>query len=119
HRRRAHRLRRPSRRRRRAQRAPLGEPEDQPPGQILPGAIQMDGALTVSIKAMSLVWDHSQQKGSGLILLLAVADYANENNQAWPSISTLAAKIRMSDRNTQILLRKIVDSGELEMQPNA
>jgi len=68
---------------------------------------------------MSLVWDHSQQKGSGLILLLAVADYANENNQAWPSISTLAAKIRMSDRNTQILLRKIVDSGELEMQPNA
>ncbi len=68
---------------------------------------------------MSLVWDHSQQKGSGLILLLAVADYANENNQAWPSISTLAAKIRMSDRNTQILLRKIIDSGELEMQPNA
>lgn len=79
----------------------------------------MDGALTVSIKAMSLVWDHSQQKGSSLILLLAIADYANEDNRAWPSISTLAGKIRMSDRNTQILLRKIIDSGELEMQPNA
>ena len=73
----------------------------------------------MSIKAMSLVWDHSTQKGSSLILLLAIADYANEDNRAWPSIGTLAAKIRMSERNTQILMRKIMDAGELEMQQNA
>lgn len=68
---------------------------------------------------MSLVWDHSTQKGSSLILLLAIADYANEENRAWPSIGTLAAKIRMSERNTQMLLRKLIDAGELEIQQNA
>jgi hypothetical protein len=73
----------------------------------------------VSIKTMSLVWDHSPQKGSSLILLLAIADYANEENRAWPSIGTLAAKIRMSERNTQMLLRKLIDAGELEIQQNA
>ncbi len=68
---------------------------------------------------MSAVWRHSQQKGSGLLLLLSLADYANDRGVAFPSVETLAQKVRMSPRNVQILLRKLEADGELIIEPNA
>lgn len=74
----------------------------------------------MSIKAMSKVWQASRQKGSELLLLLAIADFTDdEGGEAWPSISTLAAKIRMSQRNVFKLLEKLRKSGELEIQSRA
>lgn len=63
---------------------------------------------------MTRVWDESKQKGSALLLLLAIADYAKDDGTgAWPSIETLAKKTRMGRRNVQKLLRKLEDEGEL------
>lgn len=67
----------------------------------------------MSIDVMSAVWRQSQQKGSGLLLLLSLADYANERGVAFPSVETLAAKTRMTARNVQILLRKLEADGEI------
>lgn len=69
----------------------------------------------MSIKAMTEVWEHSQQSGSGLLLLLAIADYTNDEGQAWPSVSTLAAKTRLSVRQVRRLLADVEASGELEI----
>ncbi len=53
----------------------------------------------MSIKVASYTWEHSQHKGSALLLLLAIADHAHEDGGgAYPSIGTLAAKIRMTPR---------------------
>lgn len=71
----------------------------------------------MSIRVMSRVWDHSRHKGSALLLLLAIADNANEAGEAWPSIDTLAKKVRMTDRNVQMLVQRLVDSGELQVEP--
>ena len=67
----------------------------------------------MSIEIMSAVWRQSQQKGSALLLLLSLADYANEHGVSYPSVETLAKKVRMSPRNVQILLRKLEADGEL------
>ena len=68
----------------------------------------------MSIQVMTLVWKGSLNKGSALLLLLAIADHAHDDGTgAWPSVETLAQQIRMTTRNTQRLLRLLEESGEL------
>ena len=56
----------------------------------------------MSIHVTKAVWDYSKQQKSGaLVVLLAIADYANERGMAWPAVSTLARKARMSTRNEE------------------
>lgn len=70
----------------------------------------------MSIKVMTRVWENSKNKGSGLLLLLAIADHAHDDGAgAWPSIKTLAAKTRMSERNVQYLIRSVEKTGELKI----
>lgn len=73
----------------------------------------------MSIKVMSKVWDSSQQKGSALLMLLALADFANEDGYCWPSIGTLAHKSRMSERETQRIIKKLEQDCEIYVQRNA
>lgn len=67
----------------------------------------------MSIKVMSNIWDQSEQKGGKLLLLLAIADHADDYAFAWPSISTLAEKIRMSERHTRRMLQELEEDCEL------
>lgn len=67
----------------------------------------------MSIDVMSRVWKESKNKGTPLLLLLAVADHADELGFAWPGIVTLSEKIRMSHRHTRRMLLDIEASGEL------
>jgi hypothetical protein len=67
----------------------------------------------MSIKMMTHVWEHSKHKGSELLTLLAVADDANDNGSAHPSIKRLAQKTRLTERNVQLVIHKLQRSGEL------
>jgi hypothetical protein len=70
----------------------------------------------MSIKIMNAVWHLSRQKGTPLLLLIAIADNANDNGEAWPGIEYLARKIRMSERQTQRLVRDLEKTDELIME---
>ena len=61
----------------------------------------------MSIKIMNAVWHLSKQKGTPLLLMIAISDNANDNGEAWPGIEYLARKIRMSERQTQRLVRDL------------
>lgn len=68
----------------------------------------------MSIKVQSYVWENSKADGSALLLLLAIADHSHDDGAgAYPSVATLAAKCRQTERNTQLLLRKLEDMGEI------
>lgn len=67
----------------------------------------------MAIEMMTRVWKYSRHKESKLLLLLAIADYANEEGFAWPSLKQLASRIRTGQRQTQYLLRDLEKSGEL------
>jgi len=62
---------------------------------------------------MSNVWDHSKMKGSTLLLLIAIADNANDDGLAWPGIETLAKKTRQTERTISNQIGKCEQSGEL------
>jgi hypothetical protein len=72
----------------------------------------------MSISLTNAVWKHSKQKSGALIVLLAIADYANDEGNAWPSVSTLARKVRMSKRNVQRWLSTLQRDGELRVLRN-
>lgn len=67
---------------------------------------------------MSSVWKHSQQRGTALLLLLALADSANDYGECYPGIAYLAQKCRMKERNLQVLLKDLEQSGELVIHRN-
>jgi len=66
----------------------------------------------VSIKVSSLVWEHAPVGGSDLLVLLALADFANdEGTNAWPSHATLARKARLSEERIRHVLRSLQKRG--------
>jgi hypothetical protein len=69
----------------------------------------------MSIRIMTEVWQHSQHKGSELLLMLAIADNANDQGVAFPSLRTLARKTRLASRHVRRLLRVLEHSGELSI----
>ena len=69
----------------------------------------------MSIRITSEVWQNAPVGGTELLCLLALADFANDAGEAYPSIATLAGKLRMSERNTQYLLKKLEAQGLLRI----
>lgn len=65
----------------------------------------------MSVKVMSAIWEHSPHKGSELLLLLAIADNADDRGVAWPSQETLAEKMRMSVRQVRRISGIVEASG--------
>src|SRR3989442_12271734 len=74
----------------------------------------------MSVKVLARVWEHSRQKGTALLLALAIADYCNDEGWAWPSIASLRRKTRLrSDRTVHALLRKLESAGEIAIDRGA
>ena len=69
----------------------------------------------MSVRSLSRVWEHSRHGGTELLMLLAIADFADDDGRAYPAVATLATKCRMTARNANLLLAKLRTSGELEV----
>lgn len=67
----------------------------------------------MSIKVMSWYWDHSKQEGHKLLLLLALADWANEDGECFPSMGGLAKRSRRDKRSVQRTIKELEASGEI------
>lgn len=68
---------------------------------------------------MSSVWEHSSAREGALLVMLAIADFADDLGNAYPSVETIANKARLSVRMTQYALKSLVESGELAIKRNA
>jgi hypothetical protein len=68
----------------------------------------------MSIKAIQVVLDESRHKGSALLLMVVLANYAHDDGTyAFPSVATMTRYTRLTRKNVQLLLRKLEQSGEL------
>jgi hypothetical protein len=78
-----------------------------------------DQEQRMAIEIITEVWKHSKASGSDLLVLLAIADNANETTRTgFPGIKLLAQKSRISERNVQYCIATLKDLGELEVIPN-
>lgn len=72
----------------------------------------------MSFTLIQHVFYKTQHHGNAKVLLLALADYANDCcGLAWPAVETLAVKVGVNLRNTHKLLKQVSegDTSELEI----
>lgn len=66
----------------------------------------------MSVALMSLVWKVDLPASEKLVLL-ALADCANDEGGCWPSMRTLVSKCSKSERTVQAAIKALVDAGHL------
>jgi len=71
----------------------------------------------MSIDAINFAWNIQGVSRSERLLLLSLADHANEQDLCWPSVKRLAEKALMSERLVQITLRKLEAKNILATDP--
>jgi hypothetical protein len=67
----------------------------------------------MSVETTNRVWKHSQKGGAALLLLLAMADWADDWGYCYPSVDKMAIKCRQTERNILNLTRDLEAAGEL------
>ena len=67
----------------------------------------------MSIRVMTRVWDTARAEGGALLVLLALADYADDDGYAYPKEAQIAAKARLSDRQVRTVIKTLAERGEL------
>lgn len=67
----------------------------------------------MSVRIMTRVWESSKATGSELLMLLAIADHANDEGICWPDVDTLCRKARVGRRQGQRAIHNLIERGEL------
>ncbi len=65
----------------------------------------------MSLKLLTVVWEKAPYKDGALLLLLALADWSDDDGLAWPSVEGLAFKARMGERHARRILRTFEADG--------
>ncbi len=65
----------------------------------------------MSIRVMSYVWDIPEFKGSDKLVMLCLADHADDDGLCWPSIDTIARKSGVSPTTVKATLKKLEAGG--------
>lgn len=67
----------------------------------------------MSIKVTTWVWENGPETPVERFVLLALADFADDQGRCWPSVATIARRCCMSDRNARRILRRLEVGGWL------
>src|SRR5262245_33120961 len=71
----------------------------------------------MSIKVMTRAWEHAPYGEGTLLVLLALADYADDYGVCWPAQPDVAAKARLTDRQLRNIVRQLEVAGDLLVHP--
>jgi hypothetical protein len=69
----------------------------------------------MSIKIMSRAWDCTLPPTDKLVLL-ALADWSNDQGQCWPSMKQLCSKSGLTERGIQKVMLRLIEGGHLTRQ---
>lgn len=65
----------------------------------------------MSVKLISWAWENGPKDGVDLLVLLALADFADDAGRCYPSVKTIAEKARMTERGAQKVIRRLESAG--------
>lgn len=69
----------------------------------------------MSLKVTNWAWSRSESRNGARLVMLALADRADDNGHAWPSVDDLAERTKLSPRAVQKAIANLVEIGELEV----
>lgn len=67
----------------------------------------------MSHAATELVWKSSRQHGNRRLVLLALADRANDKMMCWPGVEDIAERCKLKRRGVQAILAELEAAGEI------
>lgn len=67
----------------------------------------------MSIDAINDVWEYSQAVGSARVIMLCLANYADANGVAWPSVALIAKRSKITPRNVRKHIEGLIEAGEI------
>lgn len=70
----------------------------------------------MSFKVTNWVWARSESRNGARLVMLALADRADDNGLAWPSIDDLAERTKLSPRSVQKAIATLIEIGELDVE---
>jgi hypothetical protein len=70
----------------------------------------------VSFKVTNWVWSRSESRNGARLVMLALADRADDNGYCWPSIDDLAERTKLSPRAVQKAIAALAELGELDVE---
>lgn len=70
----------------------------------------------MSIKVMSWVWEHGPASASERLVLLALADFCDDQGVCFPSMVRIAAKACITERGAQKILRRMEEEGLVSIE---
>jgi DNA-binding MarR family transcriptional regulator len=73
----------------------------------------------MSVKIMSLVWDATDISPTEKLMLLSLADHANDEGVCYPSAARLAKKTSLSERSVRSCVKRLSDAGWLVVSRNS
>jgi hypothetical protein len=73
----------------------------------------------MAIEVLAQVLEYSEARLASRLVLIAIANYADENGNAYPSVKTIASRARISPRQVQRCIQDLEKIGELTVQKNA
>jgi len=65
----------------------------------------------MSLRALTWAWEQELTNPSEKLVLLAIADHANDDGMCWPSMSHVAERCLLSTRQIQRITEQLVDYG--------
>jgi DnaD/phage-associated family protein len=69
----------------------------------------------MSIRIMTMVWDKGPEDKNELLVLLALADHANDDGYCWPSMNSIARKCRMTRQGVAGIEERLETDGWLRI----
>lgn len=72
----------------------------------------------MSIRIMTKVWDGYPKGGTELLALLALADWSDDEGRCFPSINSIAKKIRLKERQVQRTVNQLINEGFVTILSN-
>lgn len=69
----------------------------------------------MSVKYSTLVWENSFSEGTDRLVMLALADFADDDGECYPGVSRVAKKCRLSKRTVQRSFQTLIEAGELNI----
>lgn len=72
----------------------------------------------MAVRVLAQVWDGYPGGGTELLALLALADWSDDQGRCWPSMASIARKIRLSEKQARRAVHAITKAGYLSVTDN-